>query len=104
VRGAAEWPQHRPAAAIVDLAAVRDNVAAIRSRVGGAAVYAVVKADGYGHGAAPIARAALDAGAAAVAVALVEEGAALRSAGITSPILVLSEAPVGAAREVVSLG
>ena len=50
-----------------------------------------MKADGYGHGAVPVARAALDAGAVALGVALVEEGIELREAGIDAPILVLSE-------------
>ena len=57
---------------------------------------AVVKADGYGHGALEVARAALEAGASWVGVALVEEGIALRRAGIAAPILVLSECPSGA--------
>ena len=52
-----------------------------------AEVCAVVKADGYGHGAVPVARAALAAGAAWLAVALVEEGATLREAGIDAPVL-----------------
>ena len=52
---------------------------------------AVVKADGYGHGAVPVARAALEAGATWLGVALVEEGVELREAGIDAPILVLSE-------------
>ena len=63
---------------------------------------AVVKADAYGHGAVPVARAALEAGATWLAVALVEEGVALRDAGIAAPILVLSEVPRGAER--VALG
>ncbi|MBW3659970.1 MAG: alanine racemase, partial [Actinobacteria bacterium] len=62
----------------------------------GAAVCAVVKADGYGHGAVPVARAALDAGASWLAVALVEEGEELRDAGIDAPILVLTEPPSAA--------
>jgi alanine racemase len=52
---------------------------------------AVVKADGYGHGAIPVARAAISAGAQWLAVALVEEGITLREAGIDAPILLLSE-------------
>ena len=52
-----------------------------------------MKADGYGHGAVGAARASLAGGATSLAVALVEEGAALRSAGIEVPILVLSEPP-----------
>lgn len=57
----------------------------------GSQLCAVVKADGYGHGAVPVARAALGAGAQWLAVALVEEGAQLRDAGITERILLLSE-------------
>ena len=56
---------------------------------------AVVKADGYGHGAVPVARAALEAGATWLGVALVEEGVELRDAGIDAPILVLSEPRAG---------
>lgn len=78
----------------VDLAAVRHNVAQLRRIAAPADVWAVVKADGYGHGAVDVARAALDAGAAGLAVALVEEGLALRDGGVGGPILVLSEQPV----------
>lgn len=74
------------AAARVDLTAIRDNVAVIRSRAaGGAAVMAVVKADGYGHGLVPSARAALAGGATWLGTALLEEALALRTAGITDP-------------------
>ena len=52
---------------------------------------AVVKADAYGHGAVPVARAALEAGADALAVVTVEEGAELRDAGINAPILVFTD-------------
>ena len=62
----------------------------------------MVKADGYGHGAVPVARAALDAGATWLGVALVEEGVALREAGIDAPILVLSEPSPDAAAAVVA--
>lgn len=87
---------HRPAWAEIDLGAVRANVAAIAAHVAPAAMCVVVKANGYGHGAAPVAEAALDAGATWLAVALVEEGIALRDAGIDAPILVLSEPPLSA--------
>lgn len=50
---------------------------------------AVVKADGYGHGAVPVARAALDAGATWLGVATLDEGVELRHAGIVAPVLVL---------------
>jgi alanine racemase len=83
----------RPAWATVDLAAVRHNTAAIAELVAPAAVCAVVKADGYGHGAVAVSRAALDAGAQWLAVAAVDEGVELREAGIHAPILVLAEPP-----------
>ena len=60
--------------AVVDLAAIAHNVGVLRER-SGAEVLAVVKADGYGHGAVPVARAALQAGAAGIGVATVEEAA-----------------------------
>jgi len=75
----------------VDLGAVAANVGELRRVVGGAEVWAVVKADGYGHGAGPVAGAALDAGAAGLAVAIVAEGVELREFGIDAPVLVLSE-------------
>lgn len=91
----------RPAWAEVDLSAVRDNVRALRELAEPAALMAVVKADGYGHGAEPVARAALAAGASWLGVALVEEGIALRDAGIDARILVLSEPVPAAATAVV---
>jgi alanine racemase len=77
----------------VDLDAVRDNVELLSSVASPAVVWAVVKADGYGHGAVPVAGAALRGGATGLCVALVQEGVALRTAGIDCPILVLSEQP-----------
>ena len=65
---------------------------------------AVVKADAYGHGAVPVARAALEGGAVALGVALVEEAEELRGAGIDAPILLLSQPPPDAAVDVVRLG
>jgi alanine racemase len=94
-------PRFRPAWAEVDLGAIRHNVEVLRRVAAPAAVCAVVKADGYGHGSVPVARAALEAGAESVAVALVEEGVVLREAGIDAPILLLSEPPASAAGEVV---
>ena len=88
-------PILRPTRIEVDLAAIRHNVARFRE-VTGVEVCAVVKADGYGHGAAAAARAALDGGATWLTVALVEEGIALRRAGIDARILLLSEPPVAA--------
>ncbi|MGE0880829.1 MAG: alanine racemase [Acidimicrobiia bacterium] len=77
--------------AVVDLGAIRENVAWLRSVASPATVLAVVKADGYGHGSVRVAEAALAAGAEGLGVALVAEGAVLRSAGLRSPILLLSE-------------
>ena len=80
----------RPTVAWVNLNAIRKNVETIRSHLGPAVqIMAVVKADGYGHGAVPVARAALEAGADRLGVALAEEGATLRAAGIDAPILVM---------------
>ena len=77
----------------IDLDAVRANVAWLRETVAPAGVWAVVKANGYGHGAVPVARAAVEAGAGGLCVALVGEGVELRRAGIDVPVLVLSEPP-----------
>lgn len=77
--------------ACVDLAAVAANVEALRALSAPAELCAVVKADGYGHGAVAVARAAVEAGATWLAVAQVGEAAKLRAAGLTVPILLLSE-------------
>jgi alanine racemase len=76
-----------PARASVDLAAIRQNAALLRERAGGAELMAVVKADGYGHGLVPAARAALAGGATWLGVAFLPEAVALRAAGVTAPIL-----------------
>ena len=83
----------RPAWVEVDLAAVTANVEQIRKAVAPAVVCAVVKADGYGHGAVPVASAAVAGGATHLGVALAEEGRQLREAGIDVPVLILSEPP-----------
>ncbi|MFE2749948.1 alanine racemase [Streptomyces scopuliridis] len=76
------------ARAEVDLAALRGNVRALRSRVGpGVALMGVVKSDGYGHGMVPTARAALDAGATWLGTATPHEALALRAAGIESRVM-----------------
>ena len=77
----------------VSAGAIEHNVRHLADVVAPAQVWAVVKADGYGHGAEPAARAALAGGAAGLCVALVQEGVALRAVGIQAPILVLSEQP-----------
>jgi alanine racemase len=71
------------AEAVVDLAALRGNIRALRARIGSAAVMSVVKADAYGHGMVPCARAAVEAGATWLGTAVPEEALALRAAGIT---------------------
>ena len=75
------------AEAVVDLGAIAHNVRLLCEHAGPAQVMAVVKADGYGHGATPVARAALAAGAAELGVATVDEALALRADGITAPVL-----------------
>lgn len=78
---------------LVDLAALRRNVQRIRESLPEKTqLLAVVKADAYGHGMVQVARAAIQAGASHLAVALAEEGAALREAGVATPILVLGAA------------
>jgi alanine racemase len=73
----------------IDLGAVAHNVRALRRMTKpGARLMAVVKADGYGHGAVAVARTALDAGADWLGVARIAEGIGLRAAGIEAPILV----------------
>ena len=81
------------ATAEVDLDAIRASVGALDRASGDAAVMAVVKADGYGHGMLPSARAALDGGATWLGVAFVEEALALRAAGIEAPVLSLVSIP-----------
>lgn len=78
----------RPTCAEIDLTAIAQNIRAIKTRVHPARVMAVVKADGYGHGAIPVARTAIENGASYLGVALVEEGIALRRQGFLEPILV----------------
>jgi alanine racemase len=72
---------------------ISHNVAIVAQRTAPVPVWAVVKANGYGHGAVPVANAALAGGATGLCVAIVDEGVALRRAGITAPILLLSEQP-----------
>ena len=74
------------AEAIVDLSAIKHNVALLKEKAG-TDLLAVVKADAYGHGLEPVARAAISAGASMVGVALLEEAIALRQLGFAEPIL-----------------
>lgn len=95
---------YRSVWAEVDLDAIRANVRELVAVAHPAQVMAVVKADGYGHGAVPVSQAAIEAGAAWLGVALVEEGVELRRAGIDAPIMVLSEPPPESAPAVVEHG
>lgn len=76
----------------IDLKAITENVKTLKSLLQPNVLFmVVVKADGYGHGAVPVSRAALAGGADRLGVALLEEGINLKQAGITAPIHVLSE-------------
>ena len=86
----------------IDLEAVRHNVRHLQTVIGDAKVMAVVKANGYGHGAIQVAEAALEAGAHGLCVALVQEGIELRRAGIENPILLLSEQPLDQVGDIVA--
>jgi alanine racemase len=92
-----------PAWAEVDLDAIAHNVTAIKRHVGDRTmVMAVVKANAYGHGAEPVARAALESGASWLAVNRLSEGVALRRAGIDAPILVMAYTPPAGATTAVA--
>lgn len=98
-----EVTYNRDAWVVVDLAAIAHNTRVLGEWVAPSRLCVVVKADGYGHGAVPVAMAALDAGAAMLAVALVDEGITLRrDATIDAPILLLSEPPLVALDDVVA--
>lgn len=79
-----------PSRAIIDLDAYAHNLGVVRNFAGPKRrIIAVIKADGYGHGAVPLGRAALRAGAGMLGVATVQEAVVLRAAGIDAPILVM---------------
>jgi alanine racemase len=79
----------RPTLAIIDLTALRHNLAVARQLARGREVIAVVKANAYGHGAVPVARTLWEAGCARLAVVTVREAAELRESGIGAELLVL---------------
>ncbi len=82
----------------IDLDAISENVRAFRSHVGPRVeIFAVVKANAYGHGAVQVGRAALESGATRLAVHRLDEGIELRRAGIEAPILVMGYTPAGGA-------
>ena len=89
----------------VDTAALADNLRVLAALAGPAAlVAAVVKADAYGHGLIPAARAFVGAGAAMLCVATVDEALALRAAAIEAPVMLLYPPPVAALADLVALG
>ncbi len=90
-----------PTRLVVDLNAIRHNVRVLRE-CAGVSLMAVVKANGYGHGIVPVARAALQAGAAWCGVACLPEAVTLREAGITAPILVMGYTPASLAHEAIA--
>jgi alanine racemase len=93
----------RPVWAEVDLDALAHNVRSLARRAAPARLYAVVKANAYGHGAVAVGRAALEAGASGLAVVCVDEAEELRAAGITAPILVVGYTPASDAKRAVAL-
>jgi alanine racemase len=84
---------HRPAWAEISRSALAHNISVVREVLGPTRLCAVVKANGYGHGAVLVAQAMLAGGADALAVAIIDEGIELRDAGVSAPILLLSEIP-----------
>ncbi len=82
-----------PGTAYIDLAAVEGNVRVLREHAPGADLLAVVKADGYGHGLVPCARAAVRGGATWLGTAQLDEALALRDAGIQARILTWLHVP-----------
>ncbi|MDT0329055.1 alanine racemase [Nocardiopsis lambiniae] len=86
----------------VDLDAIADNARSLRGHAGGTPLMGVVKADGYGHGMLPAARALLAGGAGWLGTAFIDEGLRLREAGITAPVMswiIPPGEPLGAAIE-----
>lgn len=85
---------HRPTKAIVDCQAIYNNIKKEQNAItDGAVVYAVVKADAYGHGAVKVAEVATKAGVSGFCVSLLDEALELRAAGVTLPILILGVVP-----------
>jgi len=86
----------------IDLDAVKHNISSVRKLLAPKVKFtAVVKANAYGHGAVAVSRAAVEAGADYLAVANLKEALELREAGITSPILILTESPTSVMDEII---
>jgi alanine racemase len=95
----------RPAWLEIDRSAITENVRRIREYVGPqTAALAVVKANGYGHGLVPSARAALAGGASGLGVAILDEALELQAGGVQSPILILGAPLPDCAEEIVAAG
>ncbi len=103
-RRAAPADAVRPTRAEINLASLRHNLRIVQRHAGSARVWAVLKADGYGHGAPAVARTLERSGADGFCVALLEEGIELRDAGIKAPILVMGGYYSGAYTEVLARG
>lgn len=82
-----------PVWAEIDLDAIEHNLSVVKKLVGSSEIMAVVKANGYGHGAVAVARRAVQCGATKIGVARVSEALILREAGITEPILIFGYTP-----------
>ena len=81
---------HRPTVATIDLGAIKSNIKTIRTHIkADKKLLAVVKADGYGHGAIPIANAAKEAGVDGFCVAILDEALELRDSGFTEDFLLV---------------
>ena len=93
----------RPVWAEIDLDALTHNVRALAERAAPARLYAIVKANAYGHGAVAVGAAAIEAGAAGLGVVCVDEGEELRLAGIDAPVLVVGFTQASEAERVVEL-
>lgn len=94
---------YRETWAEVSLSAIKHNVLQFKNHMKKSTKFmAVVKADGYGHGAVEVSKAAIEAGAEYLSVALLDEAIELREAGITHPILVLGYTPVASIKKAVS--
>jgi alanine racemase len=94
----------RPCWAEIDLDAVAHNVRVIVAQAAPARVYAVVKANAYGHGAVAVGRAVMEAGAHGLAVVCVDEGEELRHGRIDAPVLIVGAVQVSEARAIVEHG
>ncbi len=103
-RRAAPADAVRPTRAEINLASLRHNLRVVQRHAAGARVWAVLKADGYGHGAPAVARTLERAGADGFCVALLEEAVELREAGIGAPILVMGGYYAGAQSELLERG